>query len=74
MVGFTFDSSRSSIWRSACGTAWHHKWSGNVVEVLLMAPMKWSFHVCMAFSAMFRQWSPGSASWEVITVSKIYSL
>ena len=71
MAGFTLDCRRKIIWRSACGIAWHHRWSENVVVVPLMTPMKWSFHACMDFSAMLRQWLSGSASWKVIPVAKI---
>ena len=49
MVGFTFDFRRRSSWRSACGIAWHRRWSGNVVAVPLMMLMKWYSHVCMDF-------------------------
>ena len=73
MVGFKSDIRRRSSCRSACGIAWHHKWSGNIVEVPLMTPMKWYFHVCMDFSAMLRRRSYGSASRKVIPVAKISS-
>ena len=49
MAGFTLDCRRRSSWRSACGIARHHRWSGNVVAVPLMTPMKWYFHICMDF-------------------------
>ena len=66
MAGFTLDWRSSSGCHSACGIAWHHRWSGNVVAVPLKTPMNWYFHVCW--------WSSYSAIWNVIPVAKISSL
>ena len=55
ILGFTLDCRRSSNYHSACGMAWHQMWTGKLSDVPLITPMKWSFHVWIAFSAKLRR-------------------
>ena len=48
--------------------AWNYRWTGKSADIPLMAPMKWSFIVWIAFYSKLQRWSSGGTSWKVLWV------